>query len=83
MMTEPTPELLEACRKWLIDEGLEFCTGYEDHSLAVFVQAREQAARLDEAKWWRNMPPLVQPGSYFAVEGDKRIAALEPKEPRG
>jgi len=33
-------------------------------------------ARLDEAKWWRHLV-IMDDESYFAVEGDKRIAQLE------
>jgi len=32
-------------------------------------------ARLDEAKWWRHLV-IMDDESYFAVEGDKRIAEL-------
>ncbi|MDA4129237.1 MAG: hypothetical protein OK457_00550 [Thaumarchaeota archaeon] len=33
-------------------------------------------ARLEEAKWWRYLVQMHEE-SYFAVEGDKRIAQLE------
>jgi len=41
-----------------------------------FVAAAVQQARLEEARWWRHLV-LMHDESYFAVEGDKRIAALE------
>jgi len=42
---------------------------------AAVTRGREQA-RLDEAKWWRHLV-FMHEDSYFAVEGDKRIAELE------
>lgn len=54
-----------------------------------FLPRKEAEARLEEAKWWRHLA-IMDPNSYFAVEGDKRIAelqrqveALKGKEVRG
>jgi hypothetical protein len=44
-------------------------------SLAHMAQVQAEA-RLEEAKWWRHLV-IMHDESYFAVEGDKRIAALE------
>jgi hypothetical protein len=41
-----------------------------------FIRTRVDAARLEEAKWWRHLS-IVDQESYFAVEGDNRIAELE------
>ncbi len=37
------------------------------------------AARIEEAKWWRHLV-IMHEESYFAVEGDKRIADLQKQQ---
>ena len=44
--------------------------------LAERVKEAERKVRLDEAKWWRHLV-IMHDESYFAIEGDKRIAELE------
>lgn len=44
--------------------------------IAAAKPAGDAAIRLDEAKWWRHLV-IMKEQSYFAVEGDKRIAELE------
>jgi len=43
--------------------------------LSKAVQPHEAAWRLAEATWWRHLSIMYEE-SYFAIEGDKRIAAL-------
>jgi len=65
---------LELAREWL-DHGHDPGKGYGlalEKSLAAFLSR----VRLDEAKWWRYLAQMHEE-SYFAVEGDKRLAALE------
>lgn len=47
----------------------------KDHDAEI-----ERRARLDEAEWWRYLV-MMHEESYFAVEGDKRLAALAKSQP--
>ena len=52
------------------------CDSDAPGAFKVYRRPALNTERLEEAKWWRNLC-IMDPQSYFAVEGDKRIAELE------
>jgi hypothetical protein len=50
--------------------------------LGKFSASLASRARLEEAEWWRHLA-IMHDESYFAVEGDKRLAALRAQAPGG
>jgi len=44
-------------------------------AVAAALEAERAKVRLEEAKWWRHLV-IMHDESYFAVEGDKRLAEL-------
>lgn len=88
-MQSKGPSERERLAAWMTERS--FSTGhgdtFEDLLKELDWQVKElRGARLEEADWWRYLAQMHDE-SYFAVEGDKRIAALaqalQPEEKEG
>lgn len=85
--SEPTPELLEACKVWLLNNSDDMpVKGLAHERLAAFIEAREQAAR---EQWEEEIMGLRERIAKLVTENDRLedhitlLSLAEPKEPRG
>jgi len=68
----PSKESLDRAARWYGYDNDAECVGKTMRVKVDQLAAEFDAARLEEARWWRHLV-LMHDESYFAVEGDKRI----------